>query len=133
MNMKTIVLFSLLFLAGCASQPATRVTTDFTVADALATFRNSTTLGTTTQGEFVARFGKGQDWMRGNMPNAKGVSQFCWTLIFRQTDGTVYVNFSSDDLNEPMENWTLYSITHEIGRQQSASPATPDEDIEIKL
>jgi hypothetical protein len=127
------ILVGALFLSGCTTPPISTVTSDLTVADALAAFQNGTTIGSTTYRACVSKFGKGQDWIRGNMPNAAGVTKFCWTLIFRQTDGAVYVNFSTDDLNEPMESWTLYSITPKVGRQQSSSPDTLYENIEVNL
>jgi hypothetical protein len=128
MNMKETLLLALLFLVGCVSIPVIPVTPDVTVSVALGSFLNSTTLGNTTYADFVSRYGEGQDWMRGNMPNEDGASQFCWTLIFRQTDGTVYVNFSTDDLRVPMREWTLYSITSKIEENR-----TEDEDIVIDI
>ena len=97
----------------------------------MSVLKSSTTVSITTHADFTAHFGKGQDWMRGNMTNTKGKSQFCWTLIFCQTDGTIYVNFSTADLNESMKKWTLFSITSKVGEQGSA-PAS-DEDIIIEI
>jgi len=119
----TVVLMA---IVGCTTPAATSLSPTDTVADAISVFQRCTSIERTTQAEFVTQFGKGQDWMRGNMTNATGVSQFCWTFIFRQTNGTVFVNFSTDDTSEPTEEWRIFSITPKIDEQDS-HPAVDNE------
>ena len=118
-KMKTItaIACTVLFCSCATHRAPPEIAGAATMSEAQAILQKHTIPGKTTYREFVDMFGKGQNWMRGfDATDPSGTEIFCWTLIFKQTDGSVHVHFVGDPGGDPAQ-WTVHSF---------AQHATPD-------